>query len=234
MSREWIGAAVVLALCAGSAIAYARDHRGRQYAQGREAQPRSVRSFRVVYAWLRVTTPVAGLGALFGRDAVWLTLPPPAAVFGAGVALAIGGFTLFRRARRTLGREYAPCYDAYMPARIVVDGAYGYIRHPIYVANLAMMTGLTLATGSAWMLINTLLLGVFCVVSAVREESALWQSSPAYRRYVLDTGRFLPHLWRRPPNKQHGHDSGGAGARARARTGRAETLPVAQGDSHAP
>lgn len=61
-----------------------------------------------------------------------------------------------------------------MPARIVVEGVYGHIRHPIYTANLAMLTGLALATGSGWLLRNAFLLGVFCVVSAMREEN--WTS----------------------------------------------------------
>lgn len=198
MSREWIGAVVLLAVCAGSALAYARDHRGRRYAVGREPQRGSLRAFRAVHAWLRISTPVAGLGALLGdAQAVW-AVRPPVTVFWAGLAMAAGGFALFRHARRTLGREYAPCYDAHLPTRIVVDGAYRYIRHPIYTANLVMLTGLTLATGSAWVLLNTLLLGAFCVASAVREENALWSSSPTYRGYVLETGRFLPLLRRRP------------------------------------
>ena len=196
MMREWIGALVLLAVCVGSAVAYARDHRGRRYARGREAQPRSVRTFRVVYAWIRVSTPIAGLGARLGGGGSWLTLRPTDLVFAFGIALALAGFGLFVHAKRMLGREYAPCYDAHMPARIVVEGVYGYVRHPIYTANLATLTGLTLATGSLWLLLNTLLLGVFCVVSAIREENALWAASPVYRSYVLETGRFLPCLRR--------------------------------------
>lgn len=194
MNREWIGAVVLLAVCLGSALAYARDHRGRHYAEGREVQPRSVRTFRPVYAWLRISTPVAGLGGLLGDGDAWLTLRPSGPVFWAGLALAVGGFALFGHARRMLGREYAPCYDAHMPARIVAEGVYAHVRHPIYTANVTTLAGLTLATGSGWLLLNTLLLGLFCVVSAVREENALWAVSSDYRSYVLATGRFLPRL----------------------------------------
>ena len=194
MNREWIGAVVVLAVCMGSALAYARDHRGRHYAAGREVQPQSVRSFRLVHAWLRISTPVAGLGGLLGDGDVWLTLRPAGPVFWTGLALAMGGFALFVHARRMLGREYAPCYDAHMPARIVTEGVYAYVRHPIYTANVTTLAGLTLATGSGWLLFNTLILGWFCTVSAVHEENALWAASADYRRYVRDTGRFLPRL----------------------------------------
>ena len=48
---------------------------------------------------------------------------------------------LFLSAKVTLGRNYSPCYDSYLPQDIIRTGLYNYVRHPIYLSNILLLIG---------------------------------------------------------------------------------------------
>ena len=94
----------------------------------------------------------------------------------------------------TLGAEDSPCFESLVPNQIIDSGPYGCVRPPIYTANLALLVGLFVATGSVWLLMNCVIIAVYYVNAAVSEERALCESLPSYRAYLTRTGRFLPRL----------------------------------------
>lgn len=195
--HEWIAAAFLLLLCALSARSYRRDHAARDYADGsREAMP-SPRGFAAVYAWIRTSTLVCGLGALLSPHAVWLVVHRSPAAIYAGMAVAAAGYLMFALSRRALGRHYSPCYDSYVPHAIVTAGPYARIRHPIYTANQLVLLGLALATGSVWLVANLVMLWWYYRRSARDEEARLLQEHDQYAPYYRRTGRFLPRLFGR-------------------------------------
>ena len=103
MIHDLLGAAGVLALCIASSRSYAAAHRRRDYAAGDRKPVASPRAFAAVYLWIRVSTPVVGLGAFLMDHPVWLvvTRNPPQQYLG--LLTAALGFALFVRARRALG-----------------------------------------------------------------------------------------------------------------------------------
>ncbi len=194
MYQATIGIAVLLAVAVGSAVLYGRDHRTRRYALDRPGRIASPREFRWVYAWIQLSTIAAGLAAFLTEHPAALALPVPASLFATGLAVALVGFWLFWHSKRKLGAQYSPCFDAYLPTRLVQHGVYAKVRHPIYTANLLVLTGLTLATGSAWLFANGIVLAVYYARSAPREERALLGELPGYAAYLRRTGRFWPSL----------------------------------------
>lgn len=80
--------------------------------------------------------------------------------------------------------------------RVVVDGPYRFIRHPMYAGVILGMLGLPLALGSWWALIPAVLLaGLFAVRTAL-EDRMLIQQLPGYPAYAQQTRyRLLPGIW---------------------------------------
>jgi len=193
--HEWLAAGFLLVLCALSARSYRQDHAARDYADGSRAAMPSPRGFAVVYAWIRYSTLVGGLGALLFAHPIWLVLHRSPAAIYVGAALAAAGYAMFVASRRALGRHYSPCYESYVPLAVVTEGPYARIRHPIYTANQLVLLGLTVMTGSCWMLANLVALWWFYRRSARDEEARLLQEHLEYAPYYRRTGRFLPRLF---------------------------------------
>lgn len=194
MLNEVLGATVILALGIASARLYEPDHRSKQYREGRVGQIASPRGFQTVYHWIRFSTVVGGIGALMSTQPVWLAVHHEPWLMYLGLLIAIAGFALFVAAKRTLGRQYSPCFDAWLPTQIVSEGVYARVRHPIYTANLMTLFGLAFASGSAWVALNFVVLASFYRRSAVVEEAALASALPGYRQYLQRTGRFAPRF----------------------------------------
>jgi protein-S-isoprenylcysteine O-methyltransferase Ste14 len=115
----------------------------------------------------------------------------------AGFALSLGGGLLFFVSARALGRHMTPEIRVQEGHRLVQEGPYRYIRHPVYTA---IVIG---AAGSA-IVFESLPLGVLAVTLfglaeyRARLEEALLGSAqgfgPAYEEYVARTGRFVPRF----------------------------------------
>ena len=106
---------------------------------------------------------------------------------------------LFAWAKVQLGAQFSPCFDSLVANRLIDTGPYAYVRHPLYVANLAWLLGAFLATGSAWIVMNVGVMALYYVTSARQEERVLAKELPAYGEYMARTGAFLPRFGRRPP-----------------------------------
>ena len=102
-------------------------------------------------------------------------------------------------AKVRLGAEYSPCFDSFAANRLIDTGPYAYVRHPIYVANLAWLLGAFLATG--WRGLHRELRDcriLFCGLGTAGD--ALAKKLPTYGEYMARTGAFLPPL-RRPASQ---------------------------------
>jgi protein-S-isoprenylcysteine O-methyltransferase Ste14 len=190
-----IGVAVALVIAGVSAFFY--DHRGQRYGRGKGASLPSARTFAWVYRYLQLSTLIGAILA-FIHPLPWLLIVHRSlTLYYCGMALAVGATALFVAAKLDLGEHYSPCFDAYAPCDVMRDGVYSYIRHPIYVANLLLTCGIVLASGSMFLLVNLIVLAVYYVRSAIREERQLTVLHPSYVQYMATTGRFLPRLWTR-------------------------------------
>jgi len=156
----------------------------------------SVSSFRYIYRLSQLTYLYALVLLFMGRHELTLSLFHSLATLYLGAWISVVGIVLFIGAKTALGQNYSHCSQMLLPKDVVTEGIYGYIRHPIYTANLIMIFGLFVATG------DLLVIAIWCVMlgyyhrSARLEESDLQQEFPSYRRYMESTGRFMPKLLR--------------------------------------
>ncbi len=112
-----------------------------------------------------------------------------------GLAVILVGGALVGWAFRSLGRFATVEIRLSADHEVVRSGPYGWIRHPMYTANIALGLGITL-TFLALPLLLPLALVVWLADRRARSEERLFLASDRlgadYRRYVGATGRFLP------------------------------------------
>ena len=109
-----------------------------------------------------------------------------------GIAISGLAITLFAISRFSLGKNYSPCYDSYMPRNLKTTGIYSLVRHPIYSSNILLMIGVFVSTGSLIIAANTIILFTYYVLSAFIEERAIIKKFPKYKSYKSRTGMFIP------------------------------------------
>jgi protein-S-isoprenylcysteine O-methyltransferase Ste14 len=87
------------------------------------------------------------------------------------------------------------CFGVLPEARgLVIRGPYRFVRHPVYLGEIATLVGLTLCSSATW---SVAVLVLFVGAQSVRmrlEERALTAAFPEYRSYAAQTGRLLPRL----------------------------------------
>lgn len=160
-------------------------------------------------AWL-ATTIVAqawtlGVVLLPSWFYAWPSLgdfPEATAVQILGLILWVLGMGLAGWAVRVLGRFMTVTIQVTESQRLVQEGPYAWVRHPIYSANVTAAIGLGLLFLSPPLLAVAVVLAALAVYRARLEDEFL--RSPAafgdrYAAYSERTGRFLPRLRRSGP-----------------------------------
>lgn len=117
-------------------------------------------------------------------------------VVGVAVVLVVVALVLSQSAIRTLGRFFDRL-TIQAEHRLVTEGVYGLIRHPIYTSYILLFSGYCLLLGGVWSLG---LLAVVCVIwfrsRIAREESMLFeQFGDAYEQYCAKTKRLIPYIY---------------------------------------
>lgn len=110
------------------------------------------------------------------------------AIYSIGLAVAIAG-------RVQLGSNWADIEAAQVLTHqtVIRHGLYRFVRHPIYVGDLLLLTGLELALNS-WLVLGVIVLTPIVLSRAVREEELLKQSLTGYREYCRTSKRFIPFV----------------------------------------
>jgi protein-S-isoprenylcysteine O-methyltransferase Ste14 len=180
------------------------NHKDGRYAKGKHERIHSPASFRFVYRYIQLTTIVASIGTYLTHGSIFLLVHQSLMLFYLGLAVAAIAIALFVTAKLNLGEHYSPCFDSYMPKDIIQEGLYRYIRHPIYMSNILLLTGMFISTGSLWIALNLVVLTIYYIRSAQEEETALRQRFPAYREYVARTNMLFPsyRIWFRNEYKK--------------------------------
>lgn len=145
-----------------------------------------------VYNFLLIAMLVlCGLDVRFGWSSIpfWLQL--------LGMALIILGGVIMGRvtAHNTFLSRYARIQDD-RGHRVVTDGPYRYVRHPMYAASLFWFPAIALMLGSYVALIPGLAITVLYVVRTALEDRMLLDELPGYREYAARTKyRLIPGIW---------------------------------------
>lgn len=120
---------------------------------------------------------------------------------GIGIVTWLAGGGLALWSEKYLGRFTRPEIEVLADHRLITDGPYRWIRHPLYTAFLMMSAGVAL------LLLNVPLIVLFFVACgiawrrAVLEEALLGSDQgfgATYQSYVEQTGRFLPRRGAHP------------------------------------
>lgn len=116
-----------------------------------------------------------------------------------GPLLWLAGMGLIAWATRTLGPFRVVAIQVTKGHRLVQEGPYAWIRHPIYTGNAAAALGLSLLYLSPPLLALAVLLTILAAYRGRLEDEFL-RSPEAfgaeYEAYSTRTGRFLPRLRR--------------------------------------
>jgi protein-S-isoprenylcysteine O-methyltransferase Ste14 len=91
-----------------------------------------------------------------------------------------------------LGRSFSVMPEA---RRLVTNGPYGVIRHPVYLGEAVALAGVTLQYLSPWALVLLALQFIFQLERMKNEERVLSCVFPEYRDYAARTARLLPGLY---------------------------------------
>jgi protein-S-isoprenylcysteine O-methyltransferase Ste14 len=80
--------------------------------------------------------------------------------------------------------------------RVISDGPYAIVRHPMYGGTLLLIAGIPLLLGSWWGLVFAPLIVLLFAVRAVMEERTLMAELPGYTDYAARVRyRLIPGVW---------------------------------------
>jgi protein-S-isoprenylcysteine O-methyltransferase Ste14 len=90
----------------------------------------------------------------------------------------------------------APTVRVEADQKLVATGLYGLVRHPMYMGNVVMLTGIPLALGSYWGLV-LFVPGLIVLALRIRdEEKLLREQLDGYREYTQKVRyRLVPCMW---------------------------------------
>ncbi len=119
----------------------------------------------------------------------------PGVLRAAGIVISTLGLLTAILARLQLGDNWADIETPEHASRqaLVANGIYRLIRHPIYIADLALLIGFELALNS-WLVLLAMALAPVVLRQAIREEQALAAALPGYDDYCRRTRRFIPYV----------------------------------------
>jgi protein-S-isoprenylcysteine O-methyltransferase Ste14 len=197
----WPGAWIFLVLfiaCQFAVMAWLKRHDPALFEQRTRAfhQPGQPRWDKVIgqalvvvwYAWL----------VLMGLDTQWAgSLHTPVVAVAVGALLLIAAHLLIVRAFKanTFATTAVRLQDE--RGQTVIDsGPYAWVRHPIYLASLAIHIGTALLLGARWGLLVLPVLALLIGLRTVLEERTLRGGLPGYCDYMTKVRyRLVPLIW---------------------------------------
>ena len=156
------------------------------------APPRSRDSrLLVTSAAVVATFLLAGLGLLVpGGPQLWRT---SSAVVGVALAITLIGVALALAGAHSLGANFS---FGPQGRALVVRGPYRLVRHPIYLAELAMILGVTVVNPQVVAVVGALVVVGLQLVRIRAEERLLRSTFPGFGRYAAGTRyRLVPFIW---------------------------------------
>ncbi|AFE05788.1 putative protein-S-isoprenylcysteine methyltransferase [Corallococcus coralloides DSM 2259] len=120
----------------------------------------------------------------------------PDALRWSGWALVAVGFVFTVRAQVEMGASWRIGIDSDR-TELVTGGLFGVVRNPIFSGMLVVVTGMALATPSAWTVMGWLDYVLLVSLQVRLEEDHLLRLHGAtYQRYAARVGRFIPGVGR--------------------------------------
>jgi protein-S-isoprenylcysteine O-methyltransferase Ste14 len=125
----------------------------------------------------------------------WSEVPLWLQVLGA-IAIAVSMYIMFLIMRTNSFAAPVVKIQAERGHRVISDGPYAIVRHPMYGGALLLIVGTPLLLGSWWGLAMLPLIVALLAVRAVMEERTLMAELPGYSDYAARVRyRLIPMVW---------------------------------------
>jgi protein-S-isoprenylcysteine O-methyltransferase Ste14 len=131
----------------------------------------------------------------------WSALPLPDWMRWIGIAVGAGALALLSWVHHALGRNFSTVARIRDDHRLVTDGPYRLVRHPMYPALWLFALGALLLSANWFVGLPPLLIvtAIMLIRPATEEAQLIIAFGDDYRAYMARTGRFLPRLrWANP------------------------------------
>lgn len=144
---------------------------------------------RALFEW-----PAIILVGVAGEILGWLRIPLSPYPNAIGGVLFLTGWWLHLRCHRAHRQGHE---DSSEIEKIVTEGAYSWIRHPMYLSLVAMYFGVALAWGIVWILLPAFVVSLLTGLTAIVEEKHLLERFPdEYAEYMKTVRwRLFPGLF---------------------------------------
>lgn len=145
-------------------------------------------------AWISFFLPLVWIVSPALAFADYPLLPIP---YATGAACLVVGLWVFHRTHADLGTNWSITLEVREGHRLVTEGVYGRVRHPMYTALLLYSAGMALVLPNA--LAGPAYLAAMALITACRlgpEERMMEEDfGEEYRAYRARTKRLVPGLW---------------------------------------
>ncbi|GAB7142936.1 methyltransferase family protein [Mycobacterium riyadhense] len=192
--QAWVFLAVFVVATIAPSLYLARTDPAalqRRMRSGPFAEGRTVQKLIIIGAFLGFFAMM--VVSAFDRRFGWSSVPTPVCVIGdVLVATGLGVAMLV-----VIQNSYAAAtVTVEAGQKLATDGLYKLVRHPMYLGNVVLMTGIPLALGSYWALL-ILVPGVLVLVFRILdEEKLLTEELVGYREYRQRVRyRLVPYVW---------------------------------------
>lgn len=135
------------------------------------------------------------LYVIFPESISWSALPFPTWLRWIGVALGIVSLPLLLWIHQTLGKYWRTTLELREQHRMVTDGPYRWVRHPMYTQSITFFTALSLVSANPLMVLSTII-EITLILTRIRKEERMMieRFGDQYHNYVKRTGRLLPRI----------------------------------------
>ena len=113
-----------------------------------------------------------------------------------GFVLLTAGLVIRLQATRTLGKYFSPTTRVLPDHKLIKDGIYKQIRHPIYLGSMLAFFSVTLIFHSLYGFIVTALAIPF-ILNRIRVEEQMFTQKfgDEYREYMKKTKKLIPYVY---------------------------------------
>jgi protein-S-isoprenylcysteine O-methyltransferase Ste14 len=155
----------------------------------KEVRPEQRRIIAASAVYLLLTFVLPGFDIRYG----WSHVPTWLILVADGIVLA--SYILYMLVLRT-NTFASRVIEVEQGQQVITSGPYAFVRHPMYLAMIMMMTSTPLALGSYWAMLPSI---VFILLLAARirnEEELLLKELKGYNEYTRKTRyRLFPGVW---------------------------------------
>lgn len=126
---------------------------------------------------------------------VYWSDPHHALITQIGFIISIVGGLVLLLSLAQLNTYLSPFPTPKKETKLIQNGLYKYIRHPIYTGILLLFFGYGLYQSSSYKLCITILLAVLFYFKSIYEEKCMEEKFAEYKNYRDKTGRFFPKFF---------------------------------------